>query len=104
MLRKREKIASSALDLPDVEIESFRIERDSEADGKTLAELDLRKTFGVTLLAIRREGSTISNPSADNILLHGDVLIFLGTPSELRQVSEVCMLVSSTESEHSEEG
>ena len=94
MLRKSSMASgngpSAPLDLPDVEIESIRIESGSEADGKTLAELDLRRNFGVTLLAIRREEEIISNPSADTPLLGNDLLILLGSPPELRRVHEIC--------------
>lgn len=83
-------ILTAPLDLPDVEIESIRIVEGSDADGKTLAELDLRKKFGATLLAIRREGEMLSNPSAETLLMRGDLLILFGSPSELRGVYALC--------------
>ncbi len=51
--------------LPDVEIETIRIEAASPVAGKTLAELGLRKIYGATVLAVQNGRQTITNPSGD---------------------------------------
>ena len=51
--------------------------------GKTLGELDLRGKTGATVLAIRRAGTPIPNPKADERLEAGDVLALTGTEDAL---------------------
>lgn len=69
--------------LPDVEIESIRVRDGSALSEKTLADIEMRKQHGVTLLAIRRGTQTLSNPGGSTKLLPEDVLILLGPPSNL---------------------
>jgi len=77
------------LQLPNAEIVSLRVFEGSEAGGKSLAELDLRGKYGVTVLAIRREAVLSPNPSGKERLLIGDICVLLGTPDRLREVAEV---------------
>src|SRR5262249_22034255 len=49
--------------LTDVEVETCRIDDDSPAQGKTLAELSIRPRTGVSVIAWTRSGVTESNPS-----------------------------------------
>jgi CPA2 family monovalent cation:H+ antiporter-2 len=65
--------------LPDVEIETIRIDAESPVSGKTLAELDLRKSYGSTVLAVQRDRQTITNPSGDIQLLAQDIVVLVGT-------------------------
>ena len=53
------------------------------AVGKTLGELDLRGKTGATVLAIRRDGAAIPNPTAEDRLAAGDVLALTGTADAL---------------------
>lgn len=76
------------LHLPDIEINTLRIAETSPAAGKTLAELELRKKYGVTLLAIRRDSQTLTNPGANASIFPGDVLIFLGSLEDMKQAEE----------------
>ncbi len=46
--------------------------------GKTLADLSLRQQFGITVLAVRRDGKTIGNPAGDFHVQPGDRLILIG--------------------------
>ncbi len=71
------------LRLPDVEIARLRLEEACPAHGKSIKELALRKTHGVTLLALRREGRAQSNPDADAVLLAGDSVLVVGTPEQI---------------------
>ena len=65
--------------LPDVEIETIRIEALSPVAGKTLAGLNLRKNYGSTVLAIQRGRQTITNPSGDTQLFAHDIVVLIGT-------------------------
>ena len=73
------------LHLPDVDISTFRISQDSPLIGKTLAQIELRRRCGVSVVAIQRDSQILSNPGADTLLQSNDLLFVLG-PSE--QTSE----------------
>jgi trk system potassium uptake protein TrkA len=51
--------------------------------GKTLRELDIRRRFGVSVLAIKRGENLIVNPMGDEKILPGDILVVLGTTEQL---------------------
>jgi CPA2 family monovalent cation:H+ antiporter-2 len=46
--------------------------------GKTLSDLRLRQHFGITVLAVRRDGKTIGNPAGDFQVRPGDRLVLIG--------------------------
>ncbi|MBN2488847.1 MAG: NAD-binding protein, partial [Methanosarcinaceae archaeon] len=85
--KKPVNIDDMKLDLPDVEISTFRIAERSPMVGKTLAQIGLRKKYGVTLLAISRNSHTMSNPHGDVGLCANDVLVVLGSPDKIAEVS-----------------
>ena len=92
MLRSMDKTSNSFADLkyqlPDIEIGTFRIDPESTVAGKSLSELRLRNQFGITLLAVQREGKTIANPESSFIMDTGDILIFIGNPRGLTNACE----------------
>jgi CPA2 family monovalent cation:H+ antiporter-2 len=71
------------LNLPDIEISTLRVCERSPVDGKSLAQVELRKRYGVSILAIRRGERVLSNPGADMQLLGNDVVVALGTPDKI---------------------
>jgi CPA2 family monovalent cation:H+ antiporter-2 len=71
--------------LTDVEVETCRIDEDSPAQGKTLAELSIRPRTGVSVIAWTRSGVTQSNPSEKTHLMAGDVLVLLGSRAQIRR-------------------
>ncbi len=71
--------------LADVEVETCRIEEDSPAAGKTIAQLALRPRIGTSIIALTRGGVTESNPSEKTKLLVGDVVVLLGTRDQTRR-------------------
>jgi len=83
------------LDLQDVEINTFRVEERSPMVGKTLAQIGLRKKHGVTLLAIRRNSQVLSNPHGDVDICANDVLVVLGKPDKIAEVSGLFVKVDS---------
>jgi K+/H+ antiporter YhaU regulatory subunit KhtT len=92
MLRSMGKVSNSFADLkyqlPDIEIGTFSIDPDSTVAGRSLSELRLRNQFGITLLAVRREGKTIANPESSFVIHAGDILIFIGKPHGLTDACE----------------
>jgi CPA2 family monovalent cation:H+ antiporter-2 len=71
--------------LPDLEVETFRIQLGAPAAGKTLGELRLREQVGVTVLAIQRDGETLTNPGGGTSLQVGDLVITLGKPTQFAE-------------------
>lgn len=56
--------------------------------GRTLAELELRTRFGVSVLSIRRGETTDANPAPDAPVESGDVLVLLGHEEAIAGVAE----------------
>ncbi len=77
------------LQIPDVEINSLRIGERSSLAEKSLAQTDLRKKYGITVLAIRRNLKILSNPDGDIRLYSGDVLFVLGLPEKIAVVTNL---------------
>lgn len=69
--------------LQDMEIGAYRLPEDSPLDGVTLGESDIRRTYGVTVLVIRRGSLTIANPLPSCKLHINDVLVVFGDPEQL---------------------
>jgi len=55
--------------------------------GKTLRDLDVRRRFGVSVLAIKRGENLIVNPMGDEKILPGDILVVLGTTEQLSSMA-----------------
>jgi CPA2 family monovalent cation:H+ antiporter-2 len=72
--------------LPDVDVSSLRVKDGAPIAGKTLAQVGLRKKYGVTLLSIRRNSETISNPGADAVFSTGDISILVGSSEKIAEL------------------
>ena len=88
----RSLLATSQVDLFDVADGLFAAEVSTpeELDGKTLAEADVRKAYGVTVLAIRRLSDDdpaapreLIIPRADTSLRSDDRLLVVGTSEQI---------------------
>ncbi|RTZ60209.1 MAG: potassium channel protein [Gammaproteobacteria bacterium] len=68
----------------EIDLSEFEVKKDSPLEGKTLIELDLRRKFGVTVVAIRRaDGRLDMNLRGETEIYSGDILILLGKPESL---------------------
>jgi trk system potassium uptake protein TrkA len=56
--------------------------------GSTLAELNVRRRFGISILAIHRDDSYIISPTADTQLADGETLLVLGKQEDLDFLNE----------------
>ncbi len=72
-------------------MEEFLIEPETcSCVGQTLRDAMLRSRSGALVLAVRRaDGTLIPGPTADTLLLTGDVLICMGTAEQLRQLNQI---------------
>jgi CPA2 family monovalent cation:H+ antiporter-2 len=91
-------------ELPGLEVTSFKLKDECSFHGSTLKDLNLRNTYGATVLAIRRGEQIIANPTGDTEVLSSDICIVLAKPERLCQLrrffdenieaasSEICTL------------
>jgi CPA2 family monovalent cation:H+ antiporter-2 len=73
----------------DEEVETCRIEDDSPAQGKTLAEMALHSRTGASVIAWTHDGVTHANPSDHTRLTSGDIVVLLGLRSQIQQAKEL---------------
>ncbi|QER41825.1 potassium channel protein [Thermodesulfobacterium sp. TA1] len=67
-----------------IDIEELVVSEKSPYAGKTLRETEIGKTFGVIIVGIKRkEGQIEFNPSAESLILPGDILLAIGPPEKL---------------------
>ncbi len=57
-----------------------------EFHGKTLAELELRLRYGITILAVANEDQFISNPDSQYKLTQGSIMIALGSNKNIQRL------------------
>ncbi len=75
--------------MPDMDLRTLRIQATSALSGKTLAEAELGKRYGVTVLAVRREGEIYSIPPGEFGLQAGDILFIVGPPAKIMALEKV---------------
>ncbi|OPY39302.1 MAG: Calcium-gated potassium channel MthK [Methanoregula sp. PtaU1.Bin051] len=74
-----EPVPAAGTLLHSMRIHTIPVEAGSGAEGKTLAELDLKNRFAITDFGFRRQGSTIIHPDETIRLAAGDVIIIYGS-------------------------
>ncbi len=74
--------------IDNTEIITLRVGPHSEFLHKRLSEIDIRRRFNVTLLAIGRDGQVLTNPSGEEELQADDKLILFGDPERIQQFGD----------------
>ena len=75
---------------PDLRMEEIVVTEDCDNAGRTIRELRLGHTTGALVVALRKsDGSFDTTPSADAVLSPGDVMIAVGTDSELQALEDL---------------
>jgi di/tricarboxylate transporter len=72
----------------------------SNLTGRTIKELDFRRRFGVTVIAIYRKGHTLATKIAGLALRAGDVLLLQGRPERFSTLADNADLFVLQEIEH----
>ncbi|MGB3632708.1 MAG: potassium channel protein [Rubrobacteraceae bacterium] len=68
-------------------LEEFSIDDGSPLAGHTIGEIDVFGRSGARILAIIREGREFTtNPTAEDSIFSGDILILLGTPEQIEKL------------------
>ncbi|MBE0653513.1 MAG: NAD-binding protein [Bacteroidales bacterium] len=80
-----------------IDISAVTVEKNSEAEGKSIYQINLRKKSGVTLLAIRRGDQVIEHPEPDIILIANDIAYLMGNPEQINFAAELFLSNSSEE-------
>jgi monovalent cation:H+ antiporter-2, CPA2 family len=75
--------------LADAAVETCRIDDDSPALGRTLAEIALSPRTGVSVIARTHAGVTQANPSESTRLMAGDIVVLLGSRVQIRHAMEL---------------
>ena len=87
--KKEEKKSAILKEIPNIEIVALRVNERSILSGKTLAESELRKKYGITLVALKREDKLIEHPSSGTRLLLGDIAYILGKPEQIANATNL---------------
>ena len=75
--------------LNDAEVETCRIDDDSPVREKTLEEIALPSRTGVSVIAWTRAGVTQASPSEKTQLMAGDIVVLLGSRTQIQQAMEL---------------
>lgn len=71
-----------------IKIENIILPDDSPWVNKTLMEIDFRQKFGVSVLAVIRDGKPELNPGGNYKLVKEDQLVVMGTDDHLKKLEE----------------
>jgi trk system potassium uptake protein TrkA len=52
--------------------------------GKSLSEVELRRLYNVTVVALRRNGQILVNPDPNDKIKEGDIMVILGTRDSVK--------------------
>ncbi len=66
----------------------FEMEVPKSIVGRSLKELDLRRKYNLNVLAVKREGRVTVNPSAEEVLKEGDIVLVLGKEGDLLKLTD----------------
>lgn len=69
------------------EFDVIELKAGKDFNNKTLRDLNLRKKYGVAVVAIRRGIESIMNPDGETQILEGDILILLGKIEDLNRIT-----------------
>lgn len=83
----RDKVTDTDLslikDIPNLDISAIRIQSNSCLIEKSIEEVDFRKVYGVTVVAIKRLDKIIEHPDPDEIFKKDDIAYVLGKPDQV---------------------
>jgi CPA2 family monovalent cation:H+ antiporter-2 len=80
------ELSDLKLNIPNVDITTLRVFSGSPVAGACLSRINVRKEYGISILAIRRNGEMIVNPSGEIELEPGDDVIVIGAPADISRL------------------
>ncbi len=83
-------VTSNVLDLIDLanDYSILEIKMNSDWVGKTLVEINMRRRYSISVIAIKREDSLNINVSGDYVLLKDDILVVIGHNKDLEKIEK----------------
>ena len=75
--------------LSELHTQSYRLPTGAYAVNRTLAELRLRNLAGTTVLRIKHGAHSVHNPGPNERLLEDDVMLMIGTESDLKRACRI---------------
>ncbi|MBN1339407.1 MAG: cation:proton antiporter [Bacteroidales bacterium] len=83
----------SCVQIPDVEIATLPVRQGkNKVVGKTLSDSGIRSNFGVTVLAIKRDGKYLTKITPDLTICQDDILYIFGKPEDIIRLNKYFML------------
>jgi CPA2 family monovalent cation:H+ antiporter-2 len=86
----------AAADVPDMpallrhaELLTLSITAQSKAVGKSIADLQLRATTGVSIVGIERGAKNLINPGAQEMICEGDAVLLIGLAEQIEKAKEM---------------
>lgn len=73
----------------ELKMEQYLIQEGSILENQTIISSELRQKTGIIIIAIKRDGKFLTNPSPDTIIKLDDYLIVLGTSEQLTKFEEL---------------
>lgn len=73
--------------LPGMEVDGYRVAEGSPLSEKTIAELQVRKKTGATIIAVRRGAEVFANPEPHFAFKGGDIILFTGNRESMHKAS-----------------
>ncbi|MFH1915010.1 MAG: TrkA C-terminal domain-containing protein [Pseudomonadota bacterium] len=85
-------VADDRMDLllRSVRIEWIKVGAASQLTGKTIAESQIRKMTGSTIIGIDRGGAIIGSPDITEVITEGDVLMAIGSREQVKALEDLC--------------
>jgi CPA2 family monovalent cation:H+ antiporter-2 len=83
------KALSILKELPNIEINAFKVEKDCPLIGKSMIETQFRNKYKVTLIAVLRNGILIEHPEPDIVFQSHDTLYIMGKPDQIADAVEL---------------
>lgn len=73
--------------MPDVSVQALRLEAESPLVGQSLLQSALRQNFGLTVVAISRNGETQPTPSASFVFAEQDIVYIFGDTKRIHDLT-----------------
>jgi CPA2 family monovalent cation:H+ antiporter-2 len=73
--------------LPSLEIDGYRVPAGSRLSGNSIGGLQVRKTTGATIIAVRRGPDIVTNPEPSFRFMEEDIIIFTGQRADMEKAA-----------------
>lgn len=85
---EEEEICMVFSSFADLKIKMHTYKLGDRTAGKSIADLNIRRSTGVTVVAVSRKGESLFNPSPSYIFEKGDSVLVIGDPEQMKRFEE----------------